>query len=169
MADAGPRPAPRRRHRGWRAGSGAAGPPGRGGDVGGRTSPPETCCVSWVSAVPKCLHFVFHLKLAQPFVPEFHMASNSRDRGVSAQVFPPAALGQCPPFLACFPTVPEGLRWNHIAHPAWGQCGLCGGAVLTLTGLRHTHHLFVFPVSPGKPGRRGLFSVYRLEGWFRDI
>lgn len=76
---------------------------------------------------PQCLHFVFHLKLAQPFVPEFHMASNSRDRGVSAQVFPTAALGQCPPFLACFPTVPEGLRWNHIAHPAWGQCGLPAG------------------------------------------
>ena len=76
---------------------------------------------------PQCLHFVFRLKLAVPFVPEFHMASNSRDRGVSAQVFPPAALGQCPPFLACFPTVPEGLRWNHIAHPAWGQCGLSAG------------------------------------------
>ena len=55
------------------------------------------------------------------------MASNSRDRGVKAQVFPTAALGQYPPFLACFPTVPEGLRWNHIAHPAWGQCGLSAG------------------------------------------
>ena len=76
---------------------------------------------------PQCLHFVFRLKLAVPFVPEFHVASNSRDRGVSAQVFPPAALGQCPPFLACFPTVPEGLRWNHIAHPVWGQCGLSAG------------------------------------------
>lgn len=42
-------------------------------------------------------------------------------------MFPTAALGQCPPFLACFPTVPEGLRWNHIAHPAWGQCGLPAG------------------------------------------
>ena len=42
-------------------------------------------------------------------------------------MFPTAALGQCPPFLACFPTVPEGLRWNHIAHPAWGQCGLSAG------------------------------------------
>ena len=72
---------------------------------------------------PQCLHFVFRLKLAVPFVPEFHMASNSRDRPVNTQVFPTAALGQCPPFLACFPTVPEGLRWNHIAHRPGGSVG----------------------------------------------